>query len=365
MYNLGNASPVVNPGYYDVPIHNQYSNPIRSGHEKRVSNYNFNTVVGDTINDNDDNYEVNSMPTTPSPSLYVEQNAPMAGYEYGNNLGLYNHVLPQKRQFYRKQVPKDYVPSQAIEGFENSIENYQEMGQKQILQRKRNNPVQNKMIQNGSRGNIRSSRSMMRAPKQSVGVIADGARRDGDRTVGYQQLARNQQISQYRKRPRRDHYPNRYHGRRPHHYSGYYDYIPVDYINISSIPNIAGYYDNIENDIDIYEDDIYDDMRTDNEESNIEELQNIKIENIKEMAGENNNDNNDNNDDDNDDNDNDDDDINTLDNIDKSNVSNSSKKNKKNKKMKANPIYLVIFLLIILIVLLLFFIVKNKKRVRF
>lgn len=359
MYNLGNASPVVNPGYYDVPIENQYSNPVRGGNERRVSNYNFNTVVGDTINDNDDNYEVSAMSTTPSPSLYVEQNAPMAGYEYGNNLGLYNHVLPQKRQFYRKQVPGGYVPPQVVEGFENSIENYQGMEQPQrqlqnrVQRRRSNNPVQNGMIRSGGAGGVRPSRTMIRAPRQSISVNADGARRDGERTVGYQQLARNQQISQHRRQPRRHHFPRRHYGRRPRHHPGYYydDYIPVDYINIGSIPNIAGFYDNMEDDDDNYEDDIYDDIDMDDEEVNIKELQNVKIENIKEM---NNNDN---------------DEINTSDNQEDSesiNTSESSKKkNKKNKKMKSNPIYLVIFLLIILIIILLFFIVKNKKRVRF
>ena len=357
MYNLGNAAPVVNPGYYDVPIHNQYSNPVRGGHERRVSNYNFNTVVGDTINDNDDNYEVSAMPTTPSPSLYVEQNAPMAGYEYGNNLGLYNDVLPQKRRFYQKQIPGGYVPPQVVEGFENSIENYQGMGQvqrqsqNQVPPRRGTNPVQSGMNRSGGAGGVRPSRTMMRAPRQSVGIIADGARRDGERTVGYQQLARNQQITQHRRRPQRHHYPRRHHGRRPRHYPGYYygDYIPVDYINIASIPNIAGYYDNMEDDVAIYEDDMYDDMEMDNEEGNIEELQDVKIENIKEV------------------NMNDNDDMNTSDNIDDSSNTTeaSKKKNKKNKKMKSNPIYLVIFLLIILIIILLFFIVKNKKRVRF
>jgi hypothetical protein len=339
MYNLGNAAPVVNPGYYDVPIHNQYSNPVRGGHERRVSNYNFNTIVGDTINDNDDNYEVSAMPTTPSPSLYVEQNAPMSGYEYGNNLGLYNHVLPQKRRFYRKQIPGGYVPPQVVEGFENSLENYQGMGQSQNRPppRRGTNLVQSGMIRSGGAGGVRPSRAMMRAPRHSVGVIADGARRDGERTVGYQQLARNQQIAQNRRPPLRHHYPRRYHGRRPRHYPGYYygNYIPVDYINIGSIPNIAGYYDNMEDDVDIYEDDMYDDMELDDEEANLEVLQNVKIENIKER--------------------NDNEDINTLDSPDDTNASESAKKkNKKNKKMKSNPIYLVIFLLIIMIIVLLF-----------
>ena len=35
MYSLGNAAPVVNPGYYDVPIQNKYSNPQRNGPYKK------------------------------------------------------------------------------------------------------------------------------------------------------------------------------------------------------------------------------------------------------------------------------------------------------------------------------------------
>ena len=50
MYSLGNSAPVVNPGYYDVPIQNQYSNPVRQGNEIKLSNYAlYTTSIIDTI----------------------------------------------------------------------------------------------------------------------------------------------------------------------------------------------------------------------------------------------------------------------------------------------------------------------------
>ena len=48
MYSLGNSAPVVNPGFYDVPIQNQYSNPVREGNEIKLSNYALNTVTFNT-----------------------------------------------------------------------------------------------------------------------------------------------------------------------------------------------------------------------------------------------------------------------------------------------------------------------------
>ena len=50
MYSLGNAAPVINPGYYDVPIQNKYSNPQRNGPYKQMTNYQFNGQVANQLN---------------------------------------------------------------------------------------------------------------------------------------------------------------------------------------------------------------------------------------------------------------------------------------------------------------------------
>ena len=343
MYNLGNSSPVVNPGYYDVPIYNQYSNPIRGGNEKKISNYQFNTTVGNTINNNNDNYEVYETPTTPSPSLYIEQNSPMSGFQYGNNIGMYNNVIPEKINFYHKQVPGGYVPPTVVEGFENYIENF------------------DGSIPSSENSVIKQNLPIIRMANQPVGVIADGGRRDGQNTVGYQQTSRNQQLSQFQKKPHNNqvmryqqkppynnnnYYPSR---RNSNYYRRYYNnYVPFDYINIRTIPNIAGFYDN--NDIHIY-DDIYENNINDNYEQSQEKINVVELKDIKQNNNElsNNIDNNKDND-------------NKEDNSENSNLLILKKKKKKN---KMNPIYLVIFLLIILIILVLYFIIKNKKRVRF
>ena len=349
MYNLGNSSPVVNPGYYDVPIYNQYSNPIRGGNEKKISNYQFNTTVGNTINDNNDNYEVYETPTTPSPSLYIEQNLPMSGFQYGNNISRYNNVIPEKNKFYNKQIPGDYVPPSVVEGFENYIENF-------------DGSIQNNINTGSESSIIKQNIPIQRIQKQPVSVIADGGRRDGQNTIGYQQTVRNQQLSQFQKKPHNNqviHYPqkpaynrnnNYYPSRRnPDYYPQYYNnYVPFDYINIRTIPNIAGFYDN--KDIYIY-DDIYEDNINDNYEQSQEKPKVVELKDIKQNNNElsNNIDNNKY-------------DVNKDDKLENSDLLILKKKKK---KKKINPIYLVIFLLIILIILVLYFIIKNKKRVRF
>jgi hypothetical protein len=79
-YSLFEAAPVVNYGYYDVPICNKYSNKDNRDSEKTINEYNFNSKINNTLNDNKQQYLVQQYPTIPSPSLYIESNNPMAGY---------------------------------------------------------------------------------------------------------------------------------------------------------------------------------------------------------------------------------------------------------------------------------------------
>merc|ERR1711871_1709709 len=117
-YSLSNSAPINNLGYYDVPIHNQYSNPERNGPYKQISNHQFNHQVSDTFNSNNDNYEIYQTQSYPSPSLFIEQDSSMSGYGYTSNNGNYNGAMIQKKQFNRRNIPH---PSEvyAIENFEN------------------------------------------------------------------------------------------------------------------------------------------------------------------------------------------------------------------------------------------------------
>lgn len=369
MYSLGNSAPVVNPGFYDVPIHNQYSNPIREGNEVKLSNYSLNTTIANTINNNDDNYIVYSSPTKPSPSLYIEQDAPMSGFQYGNNISKYIPAMNEKNKFNERQIPGGYIPPQDIEKFTNNENNYDDLqedfrdigrsggmrnGMDGGMSRGMNRGTGNKglnMARTGGAGSLRNNINSMPNKGQGFGVNVDGGRRDGQSTVGFQQLARNQQIAQ---RPNRVNMHNR-RRRRQHYYPQVYNnYIPLerpgwgyynDYLNVNAIPNIAGYYDNV---IDYVVEDDYDDDNIGNnndfqyeqeeekkKDIKIEELDNIKSTNIEDLK--------------------------LI-----SNKIKLDKLRKKNKKSnKPNAIYLVIFLLIILIILMLYVILKNNKKVRF
>ena len=365
MYSLGNSAPVVNPGYYDVPIQNQYSNPIRKGNEVKISNYALNTTIGNTINNNDDNYTVYSSPTKPSPSLYIEQDAPMSGYEYGNNVSNYIPAMNEKNKFNQHQIPGGYIPPQVIEKFTNDEDDYEDLQENFIggdgAGRSGGGASRGlNMTQTGGAGGLRNNLNTMplRNQGQDFSVNVDGGRRDGKASVGFQQLARNQQIAhrpirynQHERRRRRQHqyYPQVYNNYIPLQRPGwgYYN----DYLNVNAIPNIAGYYDNV---IDYVVEDDYDnnyDNNYNNYNNNYKNQKNQEEE--KEIDTK----------------------IEKLDNIKSTNIDDlkliSDKikmdklKKKKKNKTKPNAIYLVILLLIILILLMLYVILKNNKKVRF
>ena len=337
MYSLGNSAPVVNPGYYDVPIQNQYSNPVREGNEIKISNYALNTTIGNTINSNDDNYIVYSPPTKASPSLYIEQDAPMSGYEYGNNVSKYIPAMNETDKFNQRQVPTGYIPPQVIEKFVGGEE-----GRGRGNSGGRSDGGLN-MARTGGAGGIRSNTMNMPNSGHGYGVQVDGGRRDGQSSVGFQQLARNQEIAHH---PNRHNQPEQRRRRQV-----YNNYIPLerpawgyynDYLNVAAIPNIAGYYDNV---VDYVVEDDYDNndynneyqykQQEDKKPNKKEELENIKstdIDDLKLMA---------------------------------ENIKKDKSKKKKKNKTKPNAIYLVILLLIVLILLMLYMILKNPKKVRF
>ena len=101
-YSLYEAAPVVNYGYYDVPINNDCSNRDIRDNQQTLNEYNFNSTINNTINDNKQKYLINQQPTVPSTSLYIESNNPAAGY-YQNNK--------------KKQLRENFTGSSAIDDY--------------------------------------------------------------------------------------------------------------------------------------------------------------------------------------------------------------------------------------------------------
>jgi len=117
MYSYQGA-PVHNPGYFDVPICNQYSNKNVRDPNENLTEYQLNTKINLTNNDNMANYTVYQQPTHPSPSLYYETNQPMNGNYYVNP----NQFLKKNALIKKKEYPSfydDYGPQDLMEKFSN------------------------------------------------------------------------------------------------------------------------------------------------------------------------------------------------------------------------------------------------------
>lgn len=65
------TGPVINTGYYDVPICNKYSNEDDHSSPTYVDGTNLNTHIQLVMNNNKNAYLVNENPTQPSESLFV------------------------------------------------------------------------------------------------------------------------------------------------------------------------------------------------------------------------------------------------------------------------------------------------------
>jgi hypothetical protein len=313
-YSLSNSAPLNNIGYNDVPINNQYSNPQRNGPYKQISNYQFNHQVSDTLNSNNDNYEIYQSQSFPSPSLFIEQDSSMSGYGYTSNNGNYNGASIQKKQFNRQTIPH---PSEvyAIENFENE----------DVQLQKNANKLDNIKIQK----EIPFKKPLMDSNQQYTQQHAQP--HSQHHNSQQQQQQQNQQVVY-----------NNYIPTQPNIYQNDYHYNnnnTQEYINSGSIPNIAGLYNNTHNRpverVIIKE--------RDNRDTIVTNL-------------------------DSDSDDDDDDDTNSNDSKEtkiKSLKKNLTKKVKKKKKQN-NMIYLVIFLLVIVIGLMLYIVMNQKvKRVRF
>ena len=119
-----NAAPIINKGYYDVPICNEYSNKEIRDRAIITNEYELNKVINNTLNDNKDSYVVYQDPTNPSPSLYLESNQPMSGYYYKNPMNLaFDGKVPvgtKKDSTIYNYINSDLYPPFGIENFENN-----------------------------------------------------------------------------------------------------------------------------------------------------------------------------------------------------------------------------------------------------
>ena len=83
MASLETAS-IINKGFYDTPICNQFSNKEIRDKPSILNQYNLNRDIGVTMNDNMGNYTVYNDVTVPNGSLSYESDYPQSGYYYSN-----------------------------------------------------------------------------------------------------------------------------------------------------------------------------------------------------------------------------------------------------------------------------------------
>lgn len=302
-YSLSNSAPINNVGYYDAPIYNQYSNPQRNGPYRQITNGQMNHQIADTYNSGNDNYEIYQTQNYPSQNLFIASDAVNSGYGYTGNNGEYSGSIihrPQntRNNYYQNNSQNNSQNNvQYIENFENSDSEYDlEMNANRLDKAK--NLRQNPVIRN---------------------EIANNYHQNNPQIIHNNQYIPRQPVINY----------NDYN----------YNNSP-DYLNVGSIPNIAGLYNN---------------MNKPQERIIIKEVNNDKETKITDL--------------DSDDDDDDDDDEPKLKSKKETKLSNLKKKMEKKKKMKKkknNMIYLVIFLLAIIIGLMLYIVMNYKvKRVRF
>lgn len=122
MTSFGGA-PIMNNGYYDVPIHNQYSNKgFPRNNQTSMNTYQVNRNINTTMNNNQGNYVVYNEPTIPSPSLYLETDQSMSGY-YQDPMNLSSDAgvpLMKKKEMMYNDMNMNNKPY--IESFNNSVE---------------------------------------------------------------------------------------------------------------------------------------------------------------------------------------------------------------------------------------------------
>jgi hypothetical protein len=87
------GSPVVNPGYFDIPICNEFSNKPEKRTINFDTNFDLNKNIRKTINNNKEEYLINQTPTLPSASLYYETDNSLSSYYNPNYVNRYYNVV--------------------------------------------------------------------------------------------------------------------------------------------------------------------------------------------------------------------------------------------------------------------------------
>jgi hypothetical protein len=119
MYSFQGA-PIMNKGYYDVPINNQYSNKENRNTPIITNEYQLNKNINLKMNDNNDEYIVHQQPTRPSKSLYIESDNQTTQY-YNNerSLSFDGHIpLIKKKEQNYNEINKNDSLSFPIESFQ-------------------------------------------------------------------------------------------------------------------------------------------------------------------------------------------------------------------------------------------------------
>jgi hypothetical protein len=121
MYSFQGA-PIVNKGYYDVPICNEFSNKEIRDKPTETNQYQINRRINVSMNNNKGEYKVYQDPTVPSPSLYLETDQPMSGYYYKDPMSLsFDGTVPlvkkkeQSSQY--NYINSDLFPKNGVERF--------------------------------------------------------------------------------------------------------------------------------------------------------------------------------------------------------------------------------------------------------
>jgi len=90
-----NGSGVVNPGYFDVPKCDEYSNKPEPRIKKLVNEYDVNKIIRNTLNTNNNEYTVYEYPTRPSASLTYETDDALSSYYNPNYVNRYYNAIEQ------------------------------------------------------------------------------------------------------------------------------------------------------------------------------------------------------------------------------------------------------------------------------
>jgi ATP-dependent Zn protease len=86
------TGPVVDKGYFDVPICNEYSNKEPPKTVSVADEFNLNNIIQNTINNNKQEYTIYEYPTRPSRSLYYETDKASSSYYNQDYVNKYYNV---------------------------------------------------------------------------------------------------------------------------------------------------------------------------------------------------------------------------------------------------------------------------------